>query len=352
MIRRHVEPSAVPTDSFGSGLYDYSVPAGARVLLVDDDPKLHDLMDRIFEKTAVRGLHAYDGREALALASSETLDMVISDIVMPTMDGWELCRSLKSDPDTMLLPILILTSRSALSDKIRAFDTGADEYVTKPFQPEEMAARIRSMLRLKRLRGTLENAEKVIFAFARAVEAKDAYTAGHTERVSSLAVVTGMLLGLGTDVAAQLYRGGILHDIGKIGVPDSILNKPVKLTPAEFARVKRHPAVGENICRGMNTLKPVLKIIRHHHEKLDGSGYPDGIEGDAICMTARIMAACDVYDALTSTRSYRDAMSRPEAMKILDEGVAAGHWDGNVVACLRDVVKRKQGPPNHANQES
>jgi len=352
MIRHRDGASPAPPPSSENGSCNRSVPAGSRVLFVDNDPGLHGVMDHIFKKSGVRGLHAYDGHEALNLVSAEPPDLIISDIVMPTMDGWELCRNLKSDPETAMLPVLILTARGSLHDKIRAFDIGADEYVTKPFQPEEIAARIRAMIRLKRIRSQLENAEQVIFAFARAVEAKDAYTAGHTERVSSYAVATGMLLGLGAEVAAQLYRGGILHDIGKIGVPDSILNKPGKLTPEEFAIVKRHPIIGENICRGMKTLKPVLKIIRHHHEKLDGSGYPDGIAGGAIGMPSRIMAVCDVYDALTSTRSYRGAMSRADAMTILDEGVAAGYWDGNVVTCLRDVVEREQAPVHHAHQES
>ena len=244
MIRRREEPLAVPTDASASAPPDGSVPAGARVLLVDNDPGLHGLMDHIFEKNGIQGIHAYDGREAVTLVATEPPDMIISDILMPAMDGWELCRVLKSNAETMMLPILILSACGAPHDKIRAFNMGADEYVTKPFQPEEMAARIRAMLRLKRVRNELENAEQVIFAFARAVEAKDAYTAGHTERVSSYAVATGMLLGLGADIAAQLYRGGILHDIGKIGVPDSILNKPGKLTLEEFAQVKRHPVIG------------------------------------------------------------------------------------------------------------
>ena len=322
--------------------------AGARVLLVDDEPAIHGFMDRLFEANGIKPLHALNGQEALELIGQQMPDMVITDVRMPVMDGWELCRRIKANPDTMLLPVLLLTSYDSLTDKVHGFNAGADEYLAKPFQTAEMVARMRGMLRFKGLRGQLENAEQVIFAFARAVEAKDAYTAGHIERVSSLAVAIGRLLGLDDATCGQLQRGGVLHDIGKIGVPDAILNKCGKLTPEEFDQIKKHPAVGEQICRSMRTLQPVLDLIRHHHERLDGSGYPDGLAGDEITVPARIMAICDVYDALTTTRSYRRAMDDDRALAIIDEGVRAGHWDGNVVRCLKTVLRQQEEATAHA----
>jgi putative two-component system response regulator len=194
------------------------------------------------------------------------------------------------------------------------------------------------MLRTKLLKDQLESAEQVIFSLASAVEAKDAYTAGHIERVSSLAVAIAGHMGFDEATRAQLYRGGILHDIGKIGVPDSILNKAGKLLPEEFAHLRRHPDTGERICRSLKTLQPVLDLIRHHHERLDGSGYPDGLAGSDISQPARVLAVCDVYDALTSQRPYRSAMTSCEALEALDRGVRDGHWDTCIVDGLKAIV--------------
>lgn len=344
-------PGAVlplPSSSPGPAGLARQTYTDARVLLVDDEPAVHVIMKRIFAANDLRGMYASNGKEALEMIEATPPDLVVADIRMPVMDGWELCRRIRSNPDTALLPVLMLTSLDSTSDKVKGFEAGADEYLAKPFQNVELVARIRSMLRNKFLRDQLENAEQVIFAFARAVEAKDAYTAGHIERVSSLAVAIGRLLGLDDATCGQLQRGGVLHDIGKIGVPDAILNKCGKLTPEEFDQIKKHPAVGEQICRSMRTLQPVLDLIRHHHERLDGSGYPDGLAGDEITVPARIMAICDVYDALTTTRSYRRAMDDDRALAIIDEGVRAGHWDGNVVRCLKTVLRQQEEATAHA----
>ena len=316
------------------------VAAAARILVVDDEPGVHAIMEHIFSANNFEGLYAANAREALDIIRESPPDLVVSDIRMPGMDGWELCRQIKSSPNTMLLPVLLLTSLNSTDDKVRGFNAGADEYLAKPFQRVEFVARIRSMLRLKFIRDQLENAEQVIFTLARAVEAKDAYTAGHIERVSGLASAIGKLLGFDEAACGQLQRGGVLHDIGKIGVPDSVLNKPGKLTAEEFEQIKKHPDIGDRICRSLKTLQPVLDMIRHHHEKLDGSGYPDGLSGDRISVASRIMAVCDVYDALTSTRSYRKAMDAERAVEILDEGVQASHWDGEVVRRLTEVVSQ------------
>jgi len=344
-------------DGFGMGIsllpeLDEERFAGARILLVDDEPPIHTIMQYIFESNKFVGLHAGNGREAVGIIEENPPDAVIADVKMPVMDGLELCRWIRENAETALLPVLLLTSYHAISDRVKGFESGADEYLPKPFHNVEIVARLRGMLRMKFLRDQLENAEQVIFSFARAVEAKDAYTAGHIERVSALAAAIGREFGLDRKMCGHLFRGGILHDIGKIGVPDAILNKPGKLTPEEFDQIKRHPVTGEEICRSMKTLQPVLDVVRHHHERLDGSGYPDGLAGDEILLPARIMAVCDIYDALTSERSYRQALKPDGALAILDEGVRANHWDGRVVKALKNVLKSASESSAHAAEET
>ncbi len=311
---------------------------GARVLVVDDEEGVHRLLDHMLRPEGLHLLHAYNSNDAIKLIENNQPDLIISDVMMPGMNGIQLCKRLKTDPHTALLPILLMTAFYEMQDRADGFEAGADEFISKPFRRRELLARVRCMLRMKFLHDQLENAEQVIFSLARAVEAKDAYTGEHIERVSSLAVLIGKELGADEATCAQLLRGGILHDIGKIAVPDIILNKPGRLTEEEFAQMRRHPEVGERICRSLKTLHPVLDMIRHHHERLDGSGYPDGIKGNELLLPARIMAVCDVYDALTSTRAYRDAMSREDALEILDAGVSALHWDGDVVRALKGVA--------------
>jgi putative two-component system response regulator len=313
---------------------------GAGVLVVDDEPAVHTIMQRLCDGVGYRVVHAYNGREALEMVCRERPDVIVTDVRMPEMDGIEFCRRLRQDPDTALLPVLMTSSLSATQEKVDGLDSGADEYLTKPFQRDEVLARLRAMLRVKFLQDQLEDAEHVIYSLARAVEAKDQYTAGHIERVSTFAIGIGRQLGLDAGALSQLFRGGVLHDIGKIGVPDSILNKPGSLTPREFDVIKRHTVVGDRICRGLKSLEPIRELIRHHHERLDGSGYPDGLSGDALSVPVRILTVCDVYDALTSTRSYRPAMPNEEAFKVLADGVASGYWDPTVVEALKAVVNQ------------
>lgn len=324
-------PAAPPT------LAPSSLP-GARILVVDDEPSIHRILDKLLGAGHYTVVHAFNGEEALAVMQKTPPDVVLCDMRMPVMDGVELCRRIKANPQMALTPVLMLSSMASTEEKVFGLDSGADEYLTKPFQKVEVMARLRAMLRMRFLQDQLENAEQVIFTLARAVEAKDVYTAGHIERVSSLAVAIAQKQGFDANERAQLHRGGILHDIGKIGVPDSILNKPGKLTPEEFDQIKKHADVGERICRSLKTLQPVLDLIRHHHERLNGSGYPDGLSGKDVTLPARIMAVCDVYDALTSNRPYRKAMTRPEAFEVLDQGVRDGHWDRDVVNCLRSMI--------------
>ena len=352
--------AALPAPDFGVGARPLPTPrelherfcAGARILVVDDEPAIHDFMDRLLRANHYEVQHASNGAEALNVINSHPPEIVITDVMMPVMNGIDLCRQIKANSRTALIPVLLLSAGGSTDDKVNGLDAGADEYMTKPFEVGEILARLRALLRMAFMRSQLENAEQVIFSLALAVEAKDPYTAGHIERVSSLAVVIGQDFGLSPGACAQIHRGGVLHDIGKIGVPDSILAKPGRLTPEEFVIIKRHPDIGDRICRKLKTLQDVLDLIRHHHERLDGSGYPDGLSGKELTLESRILAVCDVYDALASNRPYRAAMEGEQALEVLVTGVKAGHWDRDVVECLRHIVSVRQERPPDAHPQN
>jgi putative two-component system response regulator len=314
--------------------------AGARILVVDDDPTVHAIVGRFCEQSRYAVAHAHDGAEALKMIEDAPPDLVLCDVRMPVMDGIELCRRLKSDPRTELLPVILLSALTSSHEQEEGLDAGADEYLTKPFRKTEGMARIRAMLRMKLLQDQLERAEQVLFVLARAVEARDRCTGDHIERVSSLVSEVGRSMGLDQTVRRQLRRGAILHDIGKISTPDAILNKPGGLNPEELEQIRRHPDTGEHICSELKTLQPVLDLIRHHHERPDGSGYPDGLSGDAVTLPVRIMAACDAFDALTTDRPYRKALPWRETMALLRAGARAGIWDPDVLDCIATVTVR------------
>jgi putative two-component system response regulator len=208
---------------------------------------------------------------------------------------------------------------------------GADDFLNKPVNRLELLARTRSLLRLKEFTDELENAETVLFSLALSIEAKDPYTRGHCDRLSAYSVALAERLGLPKEQCVALRRAGVIHDIGKICVPESILLKKGPLSDAEWIIMKQHPAAGERICSPLKSFRLVLPIIRHHHEKLNGSGYPDGLEGDCIPLTARILQVADIYDALTTDRPYRAALPRQEAFSILRAEVQRGWWDGALV---------------------
>ena len=253
--------------------------------------------------------------------------MILLDVKMPKIDGFEVCRRVKENERTRLIPIIMITVLTEMEDKIKAIEAGVDDFISQPFNKLEILARTRSLLKLKQLTDELDNAENVIFALARTIEAKDKYTEGHTERVAEHALALGKRLNLSKKEIDALKKGSILHDIGKIGVPDIILNKPAKLEENEFEIIKKHPDLGEKICKPLKSIREALPIIRWHHEKLDGSGYPDGIKGDEIPAVARIMAIVDVYDALKTERPYKKAFPKEKCLNILTDEARKGWWD-------------------------
>jgi putative two-component system response regulator len=297
--------------------------AGTIVVADDLDANL-DLFTRLLTRDGYAVLPAQDGEVALELVRRHTPDLVLTDVVMPKLDGFELCRRIKADRLTRLTPVVLVTSLGEREDRINGINAGADDFLTKPVNPHELQARVRSLVRLKRYTDELDSADSVILSLGLTVEARDPHTGGHCERMAAYAAAFGAHLNLSEDDIAALHRGGYLHDVGKIGIPDAILLKPSPLTPDERVAMERHTVIGDSLCGDLRLLRLVRPIVRHHHEHLDGSGYPDRLSGDAVPLLAQIMSIVDIYDAMTTDRVYRRALTVDDAFAELQVVVARG----------------------------
>jgi len=308
------------------------------IFIADDDVNALKIIEHLMRGQGYEVVTATEGHTAREKIKKTNPDLIILDTYMPGISGNEICREIKTDEQTRLTPIITLTGYTETPDKIEAIESGSDVFINKPYKPMELVSWVQSLLRVKTLNDDLDSAERVIFSLARAIEAKDGYTQGHTERVSQYALLVADHLKLSAHDQNALQKGGVLHDIGKIGVPDNILNKAGRLTDEEFVVIRTHPDRGEKICRPLNSMRDALPIIRHHHEKMDGSGYPDHLSGDQIPLTARIMAVVDIYDALTTNRSYRTALPQEKAFAILEQEADKGWWDGRVLKEFRQLI--------------
>jgi putative two-component system response regulator len=257
---------------------------------------------------------------------------------MPGAGGYSVCRAVKSRGETRLTPVVLITGPGRADERIRGIEAGADDFLSKPLHKEELLARVKSLIRLKRYTDEMESVETVLFSLASSIEAKDPYTEGHCERLSRYSVALAAHLGFQEEQRVALRRGGLVHDIGKITVPDQILLKAGPLEPAERVVMEAHTIMGERICAPLKSFRHVLPIIRSHHERRDGSGYPDGLKGDAIPITARILQTVDLYDALTTDRPYRKALSRKDAFATMRDEVRRGWWDSNLVDAFEQVL--------------
>lgn len=293
---------------------------GAQILVVDDDPMITDVLARFLLREGYQVITASNGIEALEKVEQDQPDLILLDVTMPIMDGFTVCRRLKDDEHTALIPITMLTGLDDREHRTRGIEAGADDFLTKPFEQSILRARISSQLRLKRLTDQLEHTENVIFMLAQAVEAKDSYTEGHLWRLRAYGEQLAIARGLMIDEVRAVRYGGILHDIGKIGVSESILHKPGPLTPDEMAQMQLHPEIGAGIIAQMRFARDVTPIIRWHHEYWDGSGYPNGLCAEEIPISARIITIVDAYDAMTTDRPYRAALSQAEALSRLRAG--------------------------------
>jgi putative two-component system response regulator len=310
----------------------------ATILVADDNWANLDLLSGMLQVEGYEVFCVMDGEQALRTLASRPIDLILLDVMMPERDGFDVCREVKSSPDTRLIPVVLVTASTASADRLHGIECGADDFISKPVKREELLARVRSLLRLKQFTDELESAETVLFSLALSIEAKDPYTEGHCDRISKYSVSLGERLNLPIELRVALRRAGVVHDIGKVAVPEHILLKPGPLTPDEWAVMKQHPVVGARICAPLKSFRHVLPVILHHHEKLDGSGYPEGLKGEQIALTARILQTVDIYDALTTERPYRKALSPAEAFEVMHKEVKRGWWDGSLVEELGRLV--------------
>jgi putative two-component system response regulator len=279
-----------------------------------------------------------NGEDVLKTCATNPPDLVLVDLVAPRGYGFDICRKLKEQTSTRLIPVVIVTSQADRQDRLDGINAGADDFVGKPFDVAELHARIRSLVRLKRYTDELESAEAVILGLGATIEARDPSTRGHCQRLSFYATTLGRSLGLDESDLGALDRGGFLHDIGKIAVPDSVLLKGGKLDPQESRVMREHPIVGDALCAGLRSLQAVRPIVRHHHERLDGTGYPDGLRNADVPLLAQIVGIVDVFDALTTERPYRSAQSRDVAFEILVDEASKGWRDRVLVDAFVNVA--------------
>jgi putative two-component system response regulator len=310
-----------------------------RVLVVDDNPMNVKMLEAMLLPLKYEVSKAFSGLEALALIERGDIDLVLLDIMMPGIDGIEVCRRIKRQEHTRIIPVVMVTAQDEIESKVRSIEAGADDFISKPANKLELLARTRSLIAVKRLNENMIGFENALISLANAVEAKDVYTRGHTKRVSSMAMQLGKRINLSSRELEALRIGGILHDIGKIGIPDAILKKKGALDPDEWEVMKTHPDVGYRLVYPLKrTLHQALDIIRYHHEKMDGSGYPDGLKGEAISMVARIMAVADCYDALITDRPYRKAYAPEEVRRLMRKESTEGRLDGKVMDVLMAML--------------
>lgn len=322
----------------------------AKILVVDDEPSIIDVLTRFLSREGYEVVTASNGREALERVTEVWPDLILLDVTMPELDGFSVCQRLKEDEKTALIPITMLTGLDDREHRTRGIEAGADDFLTKPFEQSILRARLRSQLRLKRLTDQLEHTEGVIFMLAAAVEAKDAYTEGHLRRLRTYSEQLAMAFGLGPEEVRAVRYGGVLHDIGKIGVDEAIIRKPGPLTPEEITQMRRHPEIGAQIISQMRFAREVAPIISGHHEYWDGSGYPRGLKGHEIPIGARIITIVDAYDAMTTDRPYRASLGDEEATRRLIAGRGT-QFDPDLLDVFLDLIRSGKLQPEQVRAE-
>ena len=319
------------------------MPLGT-ILIAGDDGDDREILGHLLRSQGYRVLAAKDGAETLALLRTQAVDLALLDVLMPRAGGFSVCREMKSRAETRLTPVVLVTGMGRADDRIRGIEAGADDFLSKPLRKEELLARVKSLIRMKRYTDELESAETVLCTLASSIEAKDPYTEGHCDRLSRYSVALATHLGLPEEQRLALRRGGIVHDIGKVAVPEQILLKAGPLDSTERRLMETHTLVGEHICAPLKSFRQVLPIIRWHHERHDGSGYPDRLRGDAIPLPARILQTVDLYDALTTDRPYRKAIPHQQALATMREEVQRGWWDGALVDAFEAMLNSAPAP--------
>jgi putative two-component system response regulator len=313
-----------------------------KVLVVDDyEPNLRGL-GRLLERADYTVLTATNGRDALAIVERERPDLVLLDVLMPGISGLDVCAEVKRNVDTRLTPVVLISGGQERQMRLAGLDAGADDFLNKPVDPEELQTRVRSLMRIKRLTDDLDSAESLFLTLGRIIEARDPCTEGHCDRLSDYATTLGRHLQLDQADVDALYRGAFLHDVGKIAIPDRVLLKRGRLTEKEYDLMKQHPAIGDDLCRTVRSFEAVRPIVRHHHERLDGGGYPDGLAGDRIPLLAQIVSVVDVFDALTTDRPYRKALPTATAYRMMRDDARGGWCREDLVALFIDLHRARE----------
>jgi putative two-component system response regulator len=321
----------------------------AKILIVDDTALSRSMTAELLLQEGYEVLEAAEGQQAIELVHHHQPDLLLLDVMMPVMDGYEVCRRLKQDENTRLLPVIFMTALEERSARIQGIEAGGDDFLTKPCDRVELSARVKSLVRQKRLNQDLDHAEQVLFSIARTVESRDPNTGDHCERLVQRGKSFGEYLGLSRSEVRDLMWGGYLHDIGKVGIPDAILLKPGRFTPEEFEQMKQHTVIGEGICKPLRTMQGVVPIIRHHHERWDGSGYPDQLAGDAIPYLAQVFQLIDIYDALVSERPYKTPMTSQEALGIMQEEADRGWRNPHLFEQFKAYIDTQEARPKPVN---
>ncbi|MBW4555424.1 MAG: two-component system response regulator [Trichormus sp. ATA11-4-KO1] len=309
-----------------------------KVLVVDDHTASRMTAAALLSMEGYEVIEADSGATAVVLVKQKQPDLILLDVMMPGMDGFEVCQMLKQDERTRLIPIIFITALNDRRSRIRGIEVGGDDFLTKPFDRVELAARVKSLVRQKRLNEDLDHAEKVLFSIARAIESRDPNTGDHCERLVKLGQAFGEYLNLQRYQIRDLMWGGYLHDIGKVGIPDAVLLKQGKLTPEEWEIMRQHVLIGEKICQPLRSVQGVIPIIRHHHERWDGSGYPDGLKGDEIPYLAQVFQIIDIYDALTSERPYKKEFTLEAALSVMQQESDSGWRNPKLVQQFGEFV--------------
>ncbi|MGH9312089.1 MAG: response regulator [Vicinamibacterales bacterium] len=323
-----------------------------RILIVDNDPVRVRQFDALLKAEGHTVAVAYDRFAALASSVLEQPDVILLSVALAGSCGLDLCRTFKRSPSTRMTPVVLMTTADAPGERTSGIEAGADDLFTTPINTQELRARVRSLIRLRRQTDDLECAQAIILSLALTIEARDSDTGGHCQRLARYATALGSALKLGPDDLETLRRGAFLHDLGKIGVPDAILLKQGRLTPFEYDRMKLHTVIGDRLCVKLRSLTRVRAIVRHHHERFDGSGYPDGLRGDAIPLLAQIIGLVDVFDALTTARPYKCALPDETAFEELVTEVRRGWRRRDLVDEL--ITLRRAGkldPDGHVLSE-
>ena len=308
------------------------------VLVVDDIKSNLELMEAVFQREGYTVRMALGAGPALEICNNCSIDIAILDVMMPGINGFELCKKLKSQTTKYFFPVILLTALNDKKSRITGLECGADDFISKPFDMLELLTKVRSLLKLKELHEELDHSENIIFSLVVAMEATDHYTKGHSTRVGALAKEFGAFLGFPEKELEILKKAGILHDIGKIGFSEKILKKPAVLTEEEKNIIKKHPLIGESICRPLLSMQSVLPGIRSHHERWDGAGYPDALSGDDIPLIARILGILDSYDAMVSARPYRDEKTTEQVLTIMEKEQYSGQWDPELTGLFLQMI--------------